>query len=29
LTALGSELGEAISPLESWARRWEATMLRK
>jgi DNA-binding HxlR family transcriptional regulator len=29
LTALGRELGDAIGPLESWARRWEATLLRK
>jgi len=29
LTPLGRELLDAMAPLESWARRWEATLLRK
>jgi DNA-binding HxlR family transcriptional regulator len=29
LTPLAGELLEAIAPLESWAQRWEATLLRK
>jgi DNA-binding HxlR family transcriptional regulator len=29
LTPLARELLDALAPLESWARRWEATLLRK
>ena len=29
LTPLGRDLLDAMAPLESWAQRWDATLLRK